>query len=412
MQTAKSNVLAIIAEYNPFHFGHLYQLNECKKKSKADYVVIIMSGNFTQRGEPAILDKLSRAKMALNAGCDLVLELPFYYACNSAQYFAQGAIDIIENLKFVTHLGFGSEDGDVDRLNKIAEIITDKSEELGLEIKRHMKSGFQYSKALQLALEEISGAIDINPKTLTLPNNVLAIEYIKALKKKRLKIEPISVKRAGIHHDGSEIKDKSIYEHSENLSSGSIIRKKLRNREEKELEQYLPHFSAKIIRENSERLVFADNQTYFDILRSTILSKSEDELKDVFSIGEGLENKIKSEIRYASSLDEFIRSVKSKRYPYTRINRICSQIIVGLKKSDFAPRYTKVLAFNKKGSELLRKIKSEEDSECDIITNVNKEASSLKEQFMTEIKATDIYNLISKKDLYKNSEYVCKPVIF
>lgn len=423
---AKSNMLAIIAEYNPFHFGHLYQLEECKKKSKADFVVIIMSGNFTQRGEPAILDKQSRANMALKAGADLVIELPFYYACNSAEYFATGAIDIIEALGVVTHLGFGCESGETDKLDKIAEILTDKSEKLTEEIKKNMASGCQYSKALQLAFEKIDErAFDIDSKILTKPNNVLAIEYLKAIKKKGLDIVPIGIKRAGTAHNGTELSDGALDTESEiktddckdMLASGILAREKLKEiysiseKSKVTATDFLPKDTKEILERKSDKLVFCDNEIYFNILRSAILSRSEGELREVFSIGEGLENKLKSELRYANNLDELIKRVKSKRYPYTRINRICTQIVVGLAKSEPAPRYVRVLGFNKNGSELLKKIKNEGEPKYDIITNINRASDTAKRMLQTDIRATDIYNLLAKNDLYKSSDYVQRPII-
>ena len=404
METAtaimENRVLGIIAEYNPLHSGHIYQMNECKAACGADYTVIVMSGDFTQRGEPALTDKWSRTKAALRAGADLVVELPFYYACNGAGYFASGAVKILDAMGVVTHLGFGSEAGNIEELKSVAEALAEETSEISDRMKDFLSVGYSYPKAVEAAFGFES---NIGYE----PNNILALEYIKALNSIHSKIEPITIKRRGAGYNDIKI--------SEDMISAKAIRNNLLTNKEFTTADGdlaipgLPDFSSDILKEEREFLVLEEDSRYFDLLRSAILSSESWELRKIFSVTEGMENKMKNEVRYAKSLNDFIDRLKSKRYTRTRIQRMCAHTVIGFKKNAVIPEYIRVLGFNKKGSKLIKKIKESDNLKMPVISNINREKAKGIE---IDIKASDIYNLICGKDLYAFSDYVKMLEIF
>lgn len=404
METAtaimENRVLGIIAEYNPLHSGHIYQMNECKAACGADYTVIVMSGDFTQRGEPALTDKWSRTKAALMAGADLVVELPFYYACNGAGYFASGAVKILDAMGVVTHLGFGSEAGNIEELKSVAEALAEETSEISDRMKDFLSVGYSYPKAVE-------AAFGFKGKIAYEPNNILALEYIKALNSINSKIEPITIRRKGAGYNDVKI--------SEEMISAKAIRNNLLNNKEFIAEggdlaiPGLPDFSSDILKEEREFLVLEEDSRYFDLLRSAILSSESWELRKIFSVTEGMENKMKNEVRYAKSLNDFIDRLKSKRYTRTRIQRMCAHTVIGFKKNAVIPEYIRVLGFNKRGSKLIKKIKESDNLNMPVISNINREKAKGIE---IDIKASDIYNLICGKDLYAFSDYVKMLEIF
>ena len=233
----KQNVLGIIAEYNPFHNGHFYHLTESKRKCNAKYAVAIISGNFTQRGDASIVNKFEKAKMAIENGIDMVIELPTLYSISSAENFANGAIKILNELNFVTHISFGSESGNINQLNDIASILTDEPEEFSKLLKEELRKGSSFPVARQNAIEKFLNLTnkntsnnnndnsnndtndDIFNKLLKSPNNILAIEYLKALKKTKSNITPITIERKNVDYYSENI--------VENFASSTKIRKEI-----------------------------------------------------------------------------------------------------------------------------------------------------------------------------------------
>ena len=216
-----SNVLGIISEYNPFHNGHMHHLQECKKNTKCDGVICIMSGNFMQRGGPAIIDKWKRAQMAIENGVDLVIELPTYYAVSSAEFFAYGSVSILNSLEIVNNLFFGSECGDIKSLTKIAQTLVEEPWEFKEILKRNINSGLTFAKARELALIEFTNDNYIE-NIISSSNNILGIEYIKAILKLNSPIVPFTLKR-----EGSSYNDKLL---STSFSSATSIREALKNK--------------------------------------------------------------------------------------------------------------------------------------------------------------------------------------
>jgi predicted nucleotidyltransferase len=365
-------VAGIIAEYNPMHSGHIYHLQQTKDICKADFVVAVMSGNFTQRGEPAIYDKWLRAAAAVKNGVDLVLELPFAYACNSAAYFGTGAVNILDGLGCVTHLCFGSETGQIQPLLELATFLADEPNNYKDALKRSLDKGLSFPTARESALTETYGKAD----ALKLPNNILGIEYLKALIQLKSKIEPVTIIRKGQGH----------------------------------------HESASEIR----KTIIWDESKYFDMIRQAFIKSQWGNLDNIFGAAEGIQNKIVKNIRSAKDLDDLIDKVKTKRYTWTGINRLLAQTLVGFTAEEFqqinGTRYGRILAFNENGAKLLRRIKKTECATMPILTNINRDLDQhpgadggIKLSLAKDVLASDLYNLAFSKDLYKNSDFVVKP---
>ncbi len=380
--------LGIIAEYNPLHNGHLYQMKMCRDKAQADNIVVIMSGDFTQRGEPAVLDKWTRSRLAVENGADLVLELPFAYAVNSAEYFAKGGVRILDALGCVTHLGFGAESESLEQLQEIAKETAEESETFQAVMKMHMSRGLSYAKAKEEALETVLD--EEKARHVKMPNNILAVEYLKQLHLCGSDIKPVMVTRKGAgYHDKTP---------DDGFASATAIRNDLNETERK---KFVPDNVDKALKNTLE------HKNLFPLIQSRILGSTPENLKKIFSMGEGLENRMLDQIRRSRTLDEFVEKVKSKRYPETRIRRILCQMLIGLE--DFEDEfYARVLAAGPKGTALLKKIKKESDIK--LITNINKE-ENLPELIKYDILAADMYNILTCTDLYKKSDYVVHPFI-
>ncbi|MEG0291430.1 MAG: nucleotidyltransferase [Anaerovoracaceae bacterium] len=387
-------VLGIIAEYNPIHNGHIYHIKESKKVSMADFVVVVMSGDFTQRGEAAIFDKWTRAKMAINAGADLVLEMPFTYACNSAEYFAKGGIGILNGLGAIESVSFGSESGKIDDLMKAADFFCYETDEYRENLKKHLDQGYSFPKARSLAAKQFSHILDS-------PNNILAIEYLKELKRLNSNIKPITIKRVGGGYNSEQL-------HSE-FSSATAIRKSIINGEYEEITDYIPNDVYDYLIERG-KIASSDNINHFNIIKSKLLLDihNKDILKNVFGGGEGIENIIYKNIRNIQTLEELVYTLKSKRYTQTRINRFIIHSLVGFYKDNPMKLYTRVLALNSNGGKILKTIKKNDNIDLNIVDNVDKYNE---EMLRYDIKASDFYNISFGYDCYKNCDYVKKPFI-
>ena len=386
--------LGIIAEYNPVHNGHIYQLEEAKRISKADFVVAVMSGDFTQRGEPAVMDKWTRANLACKAGVDLVLEMPFVYATASAEGFAAGGVGILENLGIVDAISFGSESGDIEDLQFMASFLRHESPEFKETLKKHLAMGISFPKARELAVNECLG-MDAGA-ILKSPNNILAIEYLKHV----VSMTPVTVKRTS-EYSSVELPTDGKY------ASASAIRKAVMNNN--------PDAIKPFVNQNTYTQILGYaydfggfTEKYYTILRSVILRSSLEELSHICGMSEGIENKIKKEVRNHKDYDSFAASLKSKRFTRSAIDRLMTRILVGMKElpSGQGSLYTKVLAFNDKGSQVLKSAR--ETSTIPIVTNMNK-YDNLPECAKYDVVASDVYNLIVGKNLYEDSDYVMHP---
>ena len=398
------NITGIITEYNPFHNGHLYHLREAKKNTNADAIICVMSGNFVQRGGPAIIDKWKRTEMTLNNGVDLIIELPTYYAVSSAEFFAKGSVSILHNLGIVNNLFFGSECGDVDKLTALSKILVNEDTQLKSLIKEHLAKGDTFAKAREKSLIQYLKDEEIN-KIITSSNNILGIEYIKSILRLNSTITPSTLKR-----EGSNYNDKNL---SNSFSSATAIRELLKNKNSLEnLKNLIPKESYEIfskLQDENYPLVFDEDM--FKFIKYKIQTNCIN-FNNLYEITEGLENKLIKEITSSNSYEDFILKVKSKRYTYSKISRILTHIYLGLDSNTFLnidnPNnlYARVLGFNNRGREVLSLIKR--NSSIPLITKVPRFTNNPLLQF--DIQATAAYANLNNK-INPNKDYLQSPII-
>lgn len=402
------NVLGIIAEYNPFHNGHRYHLQESVKAVQADCTVCVMSGNFTQRGEPAMADKWVRAAAAVDNGIDLVLELPFAFACNNAEYFAAGAVDILNRMGCVTHLSFGSEAGDLSALSAAAEYLSFETEELKRSIREFSDQGLSFPRARYEAVKKCMG--ESYSDVLRNANNILAVEYLKQLNLRGSRITPVTVKRYGTgYHDKDTFED---------IASASAIRHKLGQAEDlEEVIRFVPNETYQVLQAVDMDVKISFNH-FYKLLIYKILMSDPEQLGSIFSATEGLENRVRKAAAESADMNSLISAILSKRYTYTRIHRLLTHTLVGLDKDSFrsiwsqGANYARVLGFSRKGASLIKTVKKEERNTIPILTNINRELSKDSEEWKLlqyDITASDIYNLVAYGEIYSHSDYVRKP---
>ena len=360
--------VGIIAEFNPLHSGHEYLIKEARKLGT---VVCVISGNFVQRGDTAIAPKEIRATAALNAGADLVAELPVLWSMSTAQNFALGGVSACLALGCDT-LIFGSEAGDVSPLLQIADILT--SDDFSVVLEKHLKKGSTFASARQKACEELGCKKGVLDK----PNNNLGIEYIVAARRLGANLDFKTVKRQGAEHDSKEI---------DSFVSATLLREKLLLGERDFCKRYM----SKEILELFEDNILSDISRLETAILSVLRSKTPHELKALPDLSEGVENKLYSAIRTATTLNELYDKIKVKRYPLARIRRLVLSAFLGLDNSYFMKPlpYVRVLGFNKKGKDVIKQAKG--NSNTPIVTKVNEIKDS--PVFLVESKASDLYNL-------------------
>lgn len=396
-------ITGIITEYNPFHKGHEYHLKNAKSDTNSDGIICVMSGNFMQRGIPGILDKWKRAEMALQNGVDLVLELPVVYALSSAEHFAFGSVSLLNSLGIVDNLYFGSEEGRIDILQNISSTLVNEPLEYKKLLKNHLDSGLPFHSSRAKALNEYLNSSDVL-NVLANSNNILGIEYIKALIRLQSKMIPKTLKREGSSYNDIDL--------SSAYSSATSIRNHLKKNSLKELINILPKASYDILCELSNaNYPFIFEEDMFKYIKYKLLT-NENSLIKLPDISEGLENKILKEILNADSLSKLILSSKSKRYTYTRISRILTQSFLNLEEFDLlklyempAP-YARVLGFNSNGRTMLREIKSK--GSIDLITKVPR--NNLSAHMKIDILGTKAYSLLNSK-INPMDDYLKGPVI-
>ena len=398
------NITGIITEYNPFHNGHKFHLEESKKQTKSDGTICIMSGNFVQRGGPAIIDKWKRTEMALNNGVDLIIELPTFYAVSSAEFFAKGAVSILNSLNIVNNLFFGSEIGDAKALSEIAKVLVSEDERFQNILKENLSLGLTFAKAREKSLIEYLNSSEIN-NIITSSNNILGIEYIKAILKLNSSINPVALKR-----EGSNYNDKSL---SQTFSSATSIREVLKNTSNiEDLKNIIPLESYEVfskLQEQDYRFTFEEEM--FKYIKYKIQTNCVN-FNNLYEVTEGLDNEIIQEISSSNSLHEFILKIKSKRYTYSKISRILTHIYLGLDNDDFKDianennLYVRVLGFNKTGREILSLIKA--NSSIPLITKVPRFTNNPLLKF--DLQATACYSLLNDK-VNPFNDYLQSPII-
>ena len=372
-------VCGIVAEYNPLHSGHQFHINKSKELTGAEAVVAVMSGSFTQRGEVASFDKWTRAKSAILAGANLVVELPFCFACAPAEIFAGGAIRLLDNIG-CDCVSFGSETGDVEKLKAMAKSQED-------EISKHLAKGKSYSSAIAQAMG-----------TDFTPNDILAIEYLRAIDKYKLKITPVTVKREGGGYDSENPEGRHI--------SAKACRKLIFEKDFESLKKYMPAFE---IYKSAIKDGRYTDPNILGTLFAGLIRTGRIDLANTAYVTEGIENRIAKAAREYGALADIAAAVKTKRYTHTRIMRIISCMMTGLTKdrlagfADSGATYIRVLAADETGTALMKELKKK--SLLPIITNIGRE--NINEMLSFDIAATDLQALamINKEDRSANEDY-------
>lgn len=411
--------VGLVTEYNPFHNGHLYHLNKAMELTGADISVAVMSGDFVQRGEPAVLDKYTRTSMALNSGVNLVVELPVNYAVSSAESFAAGALKVLDYVK-ADSIAFGSESGDIERLSKLAHILCDNEDTLYKEISKYTANGISYAAARQKVVEKLTDKD--TAAMLTSSNNILAVEYLKAIIKNNYAIKPYTVQRQGDSYNDTDIRSE--------YASATALRENLKA---DNISKYIP-VKAGLILSSNTNYIYPDDITeaLFTRLLDILFASSYD--KNVFienvmqypdvskeiagrlyksamdMITRTVPQRSESKDNWAFSFGSLCEHIKTKEVPLSRIKRALVRITLGLDKKHMekysnAP-YIRVLGFDKKGQEYLSYIRK--TVEVPLITKT----ADYKEMLLDDIHAANIYNMMvaGKYGVKELGDFVRGPV--
>ncbi|WP_296898310.1 nucleotidyltransferase [uncultured Megamonas sp.] len=393
------SITGIISEYNPFHNGHKYLIKKHKEKFPDSYFIAVMSGNFTQRGETALVNKWQRAKLAVANGIDLVIELPFVFTVRSAQYFAKGGIDLLQKLHCVDSICFGSEYTNEKELTFIAQ--TAQSEKFQQLLKTSLSDGQSYAATTSKILSNLTG---ISENILKAPNAILGIEYLKANLNYPQPLQVNIIQRVKAEHNDLN--------YQENFASGTAIRHSLytNNNNFSKLKQVVPNETFSLLQEIHQK----QDLPYLDYIFTTLITKLRlakiEELSNIYGIREGLEYKLLKAANEATDLADFYQQLKSKRYPLTNLQRLCLYLLLNITKEmiqtfdDTGVLYARILAFNDKGTQIIKQMKK--NASIPIITKTTSYLDSKKrcqqklttfeEMLAIDTYATELYNLCFK----------------
>ncbi len=369
------SIIGIVVEYNPFHNGHLYQIEKIKEKYNDSTIIVVMSPSFTQRGNISILNKFDKAKIAINYGVDIVIELPTIYSTQSADNFAFNSIALLNELKIDT-LIFGSESTDINKLTQIAKIQdTKKCNDL---TKEYLDLGLNYPTALSKAIE------DLIKLRVDNPNELLAISYIKAIQKVNRNINIDVIKRTNEFHDKLS---------NNKVISAENIREKLNKN--KNIKKYMPKLTYKYLKDKN-----IDYELYFNLLKYKI--NTEEDLNKYLDVNEGISTRIKKYINKCNSIDELILNIKSKRWTYNKISRMLIHILLNITKKDAKekPKYIRILGLSSNGQKYLNSIKK--NTKLELLSKYNKLLDK-------EINVTSIYSIITNEKELVDKEYKFNP---
>lgn len=429
-------VVGLITEYNPFHNGHKYHIEEARRVTGADYVIAVMSGNFVQRGAPAIIDKYSRSKMALQNGADIVFELPVCFSTASAEYFAHGAVSLLDKLGVVDYICFGSECGDIQLLKKAACLLTDKSKLIDERIQAYIKDGQSYPAARTNALLktlEAEGIPDgeLIEKIINEPNNILGIEYIKAILRLNSNIQPITIQRKAAHYHDIKLYSKQDMNATNNLvhkdnkpaiSSATAIRRAILVDSSdtvtsslyvdhtyhslcslNEIKDSVPDNVFNILMENYLKSFPITEDDFSQIIHYHLIYEDKNSLTEYLDVSADMADRIKNIRDTYYTIEEFYKAIKTKNLTLTRINRAMLHIILKIRKSTFDEycqngycQYARILGFKNTASKLLRLI--DKKGSIPLISKVSKADEVLDflgmQMLAEDIKATQLYNQI------------------
>jgi len=388
------NSVGIVAEYNPFHNGHLYHLQQSKEVSGSEVAIVVMSGNFLQRGEPAIVSKWARTNMALQSGADIVVEIPYAFAVQKAEIFAYGSIYLLNALKCGS-VCFGSESGSVAPFLHTLDLLQENEEIYNQQIKRHIQQGVSYPKALALAYSSLEK--DKNTVDLSRPNNILGYHYISAAKKLNSPIQFYTIKRNKAEHDDETF-------HHEKIASATSIRNFLHKHSSLEyIRSYIPELTYNEMDAYSQSYGhFHHWEDYWPYLQYRLLTMNEQELQDMYDIEEGLPYRLQKTAHSAHSFQSFMESVKTKRYTWTRLQRICVHVLTNTTKTMMLaaadqPQYIRLLGMSSKGRSYLNKIKK--DLSLPLVSTISKQPTDM---LSLDKKSTLVYAQALKEPERKN----------
>lgn len=423
----------IIAEYNPFHNGHKYQIDKYKEDEGISHIVVAMSGNFVQRGGPAIVDKFSRAEMAIRNGADLVIEIPAYFSTQTAELYARGAILSLDSLKCLDSICFGSEEGSTKRLKEVAKILSGVKGNYEKDLSIFLAEKLAFPIAREKAIKK-NLSLDITDKNdfLKLSNNILGIEYLKELIRLDSSMEAVTIKRVAVDHrstvakgdfsSASSIRSSIIYykDYLELINKKKSLTKYLSVDEDindnynhiitdmiDSVEKYLPVFSCNKIIDNIKKdLIPVDGADFYGEICYSIL-REENCLDKYFEVKNGLEYSIRKQAILSSGFEELISNLTSKNYSSSKIRRSIFNILLGIKKEDMdeikemkSIPYIRVLAFNKKGTEILKEIKNKSNA---ILINSPAKTRKIKEYSENPIfKKMFDFDILSSNIYYQN----------
>ena len=370
-------VAGIICEFNPLHSGHAYLMARLRQQG-ADAVVCAMSGNFVQRGEPALVNKLSRAEMAVDCGADLVLELPTPWAMATAETFAKGGVQLLA-MAGCTHIGFGSECGDAALLQGVADTLM--SPDLQVDIRTELAAGVTYAAARQKAVEARLGAV---ASVLRQPNDTLAVEYLKACRQLAVDITPIVVRRIGAGHDGAP---------AEGYASATYIRQLVRQGKGESAFSFMPETAAAVLARELAAGRATDSRHVERAILARLRQMTEAEFAAYDGGGEGLYHRVYDAVRRCATVEELLAAVKTKRYPAARLRRLVLSAWLGLPKAPETVPYARVLAANGTGRALLRQMRKAGQPVLTKAADVAVLGPSAETLFRREAACTDLYTL-------------------
>ena len=408
----------IISEYNPFHNGHTRLIQTEKNKYPQTKIIAVMSGHITQRGEFALLDKWTRAKLAVQQGADLVLELPTAFALNSAEYFARGGVELLNRLGSVDYLCCGCEHRETESLEILARLLL--SEDFKAPLQEALKKGLSYPQAVTATVKKLSTGLWTDEEKLSLiltaPNSVLALAYQKALLATGSAMRLHLHLRQGANHNDSEV--------SSGFASGTAIRRWVREQINSELlKEVLPPFTYEIFSSDTAK-TYPQDMWIFNTAVYKITTSTQSELNTIMNFREGLEHKIFAAIKDVHNLDELIMALKSKRYTYTNLQRSIMYLLLEITKTEMqsylesGPLYARVLAFNARGQNILRELK--QSSSVPVITKLSRylnpktpfqkaESSALERMLQLDCLATDLFYLAQGRNDLLHRDFYTSP---
>ena len=403
-------ISGIIAEYNPLHNGHLFHINKTKELTNSDLIIAVISGNFNQRGIPSVVDKWEKTKMALNNGIDIVLELPAVYSLSSAEFFSHGSVSLLNSLGIVDSICFGSEVGDIDFLEEVSTLLADEPHLFKSLLKDELDKGLTFPRARSLALihylnEEKYYSEENLVNHLNSSNNILAIEYLKSLKRLNSNIIPYTIKREGGAYNSTNLNN--IF------SSATSIRSILKSNAS--MEQLASHVPSSVyidmLELKNKNYNFPFDYMMYPYIKYKAITSNKNYLQLIPDASEGLHNRILKSFEEAKNYEECINKIKSKRYTYTRISRILCQYFLGFYEYDTLEMrrnpcpYARILGFTKNGAKALKSIKS--NSSIPIYSKLPKDINPT---LKLDLQCTSGYSILNPS-ISAKEDYLQSPII-